>query len=51
MAAADDLVLQREPVQSALGRADRLNNYARLLQVKERYDPDGLFLIHLGTGT
>jgi len=27
------------------------DNYARLLQVKERYDPDGLFFVHHGVGT
>ncbi len=27
------------------------DNYARLLQVKERYDPDGLFVIHHGVGS
>jgi Berberine and berberine like len=27
------------------------DNYARLLQVKERYDPGGLFHIHHGVGT
>ena len=27
------------------------DNYARLLQVKERYDPDGLFSVHHGVGT
>jgi len=26
-------------------------HYARLLQVKERYDPDGLFFVHHGVGT
>jgi FAD/FMN-containing dehydrogenase len=27
------------------------DNYARLLQVKNRYDPGGLFLVHHGVGT
>jgi FAD/FMN-containing dehydrogenase len=27
------------------------DNYARLLQVKERYDPAGLFFVHHGVGT
>jgi FAD/FMN-containing dehydrogenase len=27
------------------------DHYARLLQVKERYDPDGLFFVHHGVGT
>jgi FAD/FMN-containing dehydrogenase len=27
------------------------DNYARLLQVKDRYDPDGLFFVHHGVGT
>ncbi len=27
------------------------DNYSRLLQVKERYDPDGLFVVHHGVGT
>jgi FAD/FMN-containing dehydrogenase len=27
------------------------NNYARLLQVKDRYDPGGLFFVHHGVGT
>jgi len=27
------------------------NHYARLLQVKRRYDPDGLFFVHHGVGT
>jgi FAD/FMN-containing dehydrogenase len=26
-------------------------HYARLLQVKKRYDPDGLFFVHHGVGT
>jgi FAD/FMN-containing dehydrogenase len=26
-------------------------NYVRLLQVKDRYDPDGLFFVHHGVGT
>ena len=26
-------------------------NYARLLRVKERYDPDGLFIVHHGVGS
>jgi FAD/FMN-containing dehydrogenase len=27
------------------------DRYARLLRVKERYDPDGLFFVHHGVGT
>jgi FAD/FMN-containing dehydrogenase len=27
------------------------DHYARLLQVKDRYDPDGLFVVHHGVGT
>lgn len=26
-------------------------NYARLLSVKKRYDPDGLFTVHHGVGS
>jgi hypothetical protein len=26
-------------------------NYARLLSVKEKYDPEGLFLVHHGVGS
>jgi hypothetical protein len=26
-------------------------NYARLLAVKQKYDPDGLFFMHNGVGT
>jgi FAD/FMN-containing dehydrogenase len=27
------------------------DHYARLLRVKDRYDPDGLFFVHHGVGT
>ena len=27
------------------------SNYARLLAVKERHDPDGLFFVHHGVGS
>jgi hypothetical protein len=27
------------------------DHYTRLLQVKERYDPDALFFVHHGVGT
>jgi FAD/FMN-containing dehydrogenase len=27
------------------------SNYARLLAVKEKYDPDGLFFVHHGVGS
>ena len=27
------------------------SNYARLLAVKEKYDPDGLFVVHRGVGS
>jgi hypothetical protein len=26
-------------------------NYARLLSIKETYDPDGLFMVHHGVGS
>jgi FAD/FMN-containing dehydrogenase len=26
-------------------------NYARLIEIKHRYDPDGLFVVHHGVGS
>jgi FAD/FMN-containing dehydrogenase len=26
-------------------------NYARLAQIKQKYDPDGLFFVHNGVGS
>ena len=31
--------------------ADGAHNYARLIKVKDRYDPNGLFFVHHGVGS
>jgi hypothetical protein len=49
--AAGSYVSESDFFEPDWARAFRGPNYARLLRVKERYDPDGLFIVHHGVGS
>jgi FAD/FMN-containing dehydrogenase len=49
--AAGSYVSESDFFEPDWARASWGPNYARLLQVKETYDPDGLFIVHHGVGS